>query len=134
MSGFKKFAPDGSGRHFWRYISGTVGRIPKAGRVPKALRVQAHSPAVRRVNPLAALLALAGVILPTEMQIYVAGARFSPGRIAVVLLLFPALFILCQKGRRALLCDFLACAAAGWIVIAAVDTVGWSAIICGRWW
>ena len=44
------------------------------------------------------------------------------------MLLFPALFILCQKGRRALLCDFLACATACWIIIAAVNTVGLSGL------
>ena len=105
-----------------------LGRISRAVRPSQALPVQASASIVQRVNPLPALLALAGVILPTEAQIYVGGARLSPGRIAVVLLLLPALFTLCRKGRRALLCDFLACATVGWIVIATVDIVGWSGL------
>jgi hypothetical protein len=71
---------------------------------------------------------LAGVILPTEVQINVAGAKLSPARMAVVLLLLPALFTLCRKGRCALLCDFLVCATVSWIVIATVDNVGWSGL------
>ena len=90
--------------------------------------VRSSPPIVRRVNPLPALLALVGVILPTELQISVAGAKFTPGRIGVVLLLFPALFMLSQKGRRILFCDLLACATAGWIVVATVSTVGLSAL------
>jgi hypothetical protein len=91
-------------------------RVPK-----KAVREPA-------ATPWAACLALAGVILPIEMQVSIGGANFSPGRIGVILLLFPALFIMGKKGRHALLGDLFAWATAGWIVIAAVDTEGLSAL------
>ena len=91
-------------------------------------RVKSDPLGGRRVNLLAAVLALSGIVLPTELQIYIGEAKFTPGRIGIILLLFPALVILCQKGRRALLSDFLACATAAWLVIAALNVEGVSAL------
>jgi hypothetical protein len=96
-------------------------------RAPKLLGAPGPRP-VRRTNALAAWLALVGAILPYEMQIYLAGAKFTPGRIGITLLLIPALFILSRKGRRAQLSDFFACATAAWMVGAAIYTGGVEAL------
>jgi hypothetical protein len=113
-------------------VGGTIGvqapsRRLAPGRVPRNAR--AGPPAVRRANLLAALIALLGVVLPQEFQISLGpGVTFTPGRISAALLFFPALLVLCQNGRRLVLCDFLAPATAGWIIVASVGSVGASAI------
>ena len=94
------------------------------GRAPTAVSIQSGPRIVRGTNPLVAWLALAGVVLPTEMQIFIAGAKFTPGRIGVILLLLPALFTFAQRGRRVLLCDLFACATAVWMIAAGVVTGG----------
>ena len=91
-------------------------------RASATLRLRSSSPTVK----LAALLSLAGIILPSQLQISIAALKFTPGRIGVSLLFFPALFMLLSHGRRLLLCDLLVCATAGWIVVAAVNTAGLS--------
>jgi hypothetical protein len=63
-------------------------RVSTAVGVSVAPSVQAGAVIARRVNPLPALLALAGAIVPTEVQIHIAGARLSPGRAAAVLLFY----------------------------------------------
>ena len=113
---------------------GTIGaRVPARrltpGRVPRGALARSGPPAVRRANLLAALFALAGVVLPSEVQISLgAGARFTSGRIAAVLLFFPALLALCKKGRHFVLCDFLAFATAAWMIVASASSIGPSAI------
>jgi len=78
---------------------------------------------------LAALLALAGVVIPQEVEISLgAGARFTPGRMAAVVLFFPALLELFKKGRRLLMCDFLALATSVWMIVASVSSAGVSAV------
>ncbi len=78
-----------------------------------------------------ALMALIGVILPYEISIYLGGAKFTPGRLAVSLLLIPALFALCGKNRRFVLPDFFMFATAAWMLGAAYAVGGtaslWSA-------
>jgi hypothetical protein len=81
-----------------------------------------------RNHPLAAWLALIGLILPSEISIAPGGLKFTAGRLCVALLFVPSVFVLCQRGGRVLLCDLLACAAAGWMLVATVDTGGVSAI------
>jgi hypothetical protein len=109
---------------------GTIGvrmatRRQMHGRVYPTVRAQS----LPRANLLVALLALAGVILPSEVQISLgAGARFTSGRIAVALLLVPALFALCRKGRRIISCDFLVFATAAWMIVASLSSVGVSAL------
>lgn len=98
------------------------------GRVPLAAQFPPIPPTARRASTFVALLALAGVILPTEMQIFAAGLRLSPGRISAILLFFPALIVLFQKGRHLLLCDFLAVATASWMVVAGITTGGLTAL------
>lgn len=85
--------------------------------------------AVRRTNLAAAVLALSGVILPSEIQISIAdGARFTPGRAAAVILFIPALITLFQNGRRLIYCDVLAFATGIWMVVAAFCAVGTKAL------
>ena len=91
---------------------GTIGvpissRQFAPGRSAITRRIELSSLAIQRVNVLPAFLALLGIILPTEIQIYLGDAKFTPGRISIILLLFPALFVLSRKGRRAVLSDFL---------------------------
>ena len=113
-------------------VGGTIGvqapsRRLAPGRVPRNARTR--PPAVRRANLLAALFALVGIVLPQELQISLGpGVTFTPGRISAALLFFPALLVLCRNGRRLLLCDFLAPATAGWMIVASVGSVGVSAI------
>ena len=98
------------------------------GQFPITRRIESSSLIIQRVNLLPALLALAGIILPLELQISVAEAKFTPGRISIILLLFPALFVLCRKGRRVLLSDFFACATTAWLMIAALNVEGVKAL------
>jgi hypothetical protein len=114
--------------------SGTIGirpatRRPLHGRVQPAARVQGSPPTVRRANLFVALCALAGVVLPSEVQFSLAdGARFTSGRLAAALLFFPALFVLLQKGRRLISCDFLAFSTAFWMVAASLISAGTSSL------
>jgi hypothetical protein len=79
-------------------------------------------------NLFVALCALAGIVLPAEVQFSLAdGARFTSGRLAAALFFFPALFVLLQKGRRLISCDFLACSTAVWMLVACFISVGTSA-------
>ena len=105
------------------------GRGLMHGRVPRNARVQSGSPAVRRANLLAAMFALAGVVLPTELQISLGpGVTFTPGRIGAALLFFPALLALCKKGRHFVLCDFLALTTTAWMIVASIASAGVSEI------
>ena len=111
--------------------SGTIGirpvtRRPLNGRVQPA---QGSPPTVRRANLFVVLCALAGVVLPSEVQFSLAdGARFTSGRLAAALLFFPALFVLLQKGRRFISCDFLAFSTAVWMVAASLISGGTSSL------
>lgn len=79
--------------------------------------------------PLAAWLALIGLILPAwEITIYIAGAKFTAGRMGVAILFIPALAVLCQSGRRLVVSDLFAFATAAWIIVAAIATGGASSL------
>jgi hypothetical protein len=62
------------------------------------------------------------------MSLSLAGAIFTPGRIGVVLLFFPALFAMCKRDRRLLLSDLFVGATAAWMIGAAVYTSGLGAL------
>ena len=116
-------------------MTGVDGGFPVASRRPLAGRKRAASPvqinprALRRPSYLVPLLALSGVILPTQVQLSLGpGLRFTPGRVAIVLLLIPALVALFQSGRKLLLCDLLVSATAAWMVFAGVTVAGASAL------
>jgi hypothetical protein len=70
----------------------------------------------RRASRLPAWLALIGIIVPSVLQVSIGGAKFTAGRIGIVLLLMPALVVLFRAGRRALISDLLASATAIWMV------------------
>jgi hypothetical protein len=113
--------------------SGTIGIRPATrslhNRLQPAVRPQGSAPTVRRADLFVALCALAGIVLPAEVQISLAdGARFTSGRLAAALFFFPALFVLLQKGRRLISCDFLACLTAVWMLVACFISVGTSAL------
>jgi hypothetical protein len=79
----------------------------------------------RRGNTLVVCLVLIGLIIPAaEVQIFIAGAKLTVGRLCIVLLLIPAVFALLERKRRLMLSDFFASATAIWIVVAAVYTDG----------
>jgi hypothetical protein len=79
----------------------------------------------RRGNTLVVFLVLIGLIIPAaEVQIFIAGAKLTVGRLCIVLLLIPAVFALLERKRRLMLSDFFASATAIWIVVAAVYTDG----------
>ena len=76
-----------------------------------------------------AVLALAGIVLPQELEISLgAGARFTPGRFAAALLFLPALITLFKKGRSFLLCDLLVVATVAWMLIATLSAQGMTGI------
>jgi hypothetical protein len=102
-------------------ITGVTPRRLVPRRDPNTIRVQSRRN-VGRANSFAAWLALIGIVVPTEMSISIGGARFTPGRVGVILLFFPAIFILCQRGRRLLLSDLFACAIATWMIGAVLLT------------
>jgi hypothetical protein len=102
-------------------VSGNMARLmPQSGALRRAPRV-APEPARTWV----AWLALIGLIIPAaEVQISIAGAKFTVGRLAIMLLLVPAVGVLFQKNRRFLVSDLLVCAMSAWIVGAAYHVDG----------
>lgn len=74
---------------------------------------------------LIAWLVLIGLIIPAnEVQIFIAGAKFTVGRLAIMLLFLPALFTLFGATRRFVLSDLFVWATAIWIVVAALYADG----------
>lgn len=110
---------------------GTIGLRTRGGRpahdlIPHDARTQSGP---RRANLLVALSALAGIILPSELQIsFGTGFTFPPARISAAVLFIPALLVLCRNGRRLVLCDFLAPATAAWMIVASIGSAGVNAI------
>src|ERR1700722_7368251 len=103
-------------------------RIRQATRQNAGQRVPHGLSEARNGGSFAACLALAGLAIPSELQFYIAGAKFTPGRICVLLLLIPALLQFVQRGGRTLLSDFLALATAGWMIGANIQTSGFDSV------
>jgi len=82
---------------------------------PAPARTYFRSASFQRAPVLAAWLALIGIVIPSEVQFFVAGAKITPGRLGIILLLLPALLKMCQN-RRLLLSDFFAFATVAWMV------------------
>jgi hypothetical protein len=102
-------------------LTGVAPRPPVTREVSETTGGQSHS--------LAAWLALIGLIIPaSEVQIFVAGAKFTVGRIGIVLLFLPAISTLLHKGRRLLSSDLLILATTTWMVGAALHTDGTAAL------
>src|SRR5215831_13958900 len=76
-------------------------------------------------NTLPIYLVLIGIFLP-PVQLYIGGAKFTPARIAITLLLIPALSILLRGGRHAVSSDFFACMGAIWLIGASFATDGFN--------
>ena len=65
-------------------------------------------------------LALAGLVIPAaEGQIFIADAKFTAGRIAMIALVIPAIMVLARKGRRLLTCDIATTLMVGWMLATA---------------
>jgi O-Antigen ligase len=78
-----------------------------------------------RPNYLAVWLILVGLILPAwEMHIFIAGSKFTVGRMGVTLLFLPAFVAMFRPGRRLLMPDFLAFSIAIWMIIAKGSVAG----------
>jgi hypothetical protein len=58
-----------------------------------------------------------------------AGVNFTPGRICLILLLFPALYTLFAKNYRLEWPDFFAFATAAWVAISAIYVAGFDALL-----
>jgi hypothetical protein len=101
-----------------------------AGIAPRPRVTREDSETTRgRSHSLVAWLALIGLIIPAnEVQIFIGGAKFTVGRIGIVLVLVPAIVTLLQKGRRLLASDFFILATATWMVGAALYTDGTAAL------
>lgn len=82
-----------------------------------------------RRHQFAAWFVLAGLIIPAwEAQVSIAGAKFTAGRLAVTVLVGPALVLLTRRGRHAVTCDLLAFLTAAWMLLAAASTAGFAAL------
>ena len=100
-----------------------------AGIAPRPWMTRGDSAVHGRSHSFVAWLALIGLIIPAnEVQVFVAGAKFTVGRIGITLLLLPAVFTLLQKGRRLQPSDLLMLATATWMIGAALHTDGTAAL------
>lgn len=70
----------------------------------------------QHANLLVAWLAMIGAFLPAELQLSIAGGKFTAGRIGILLLTVPALVVLLQAGRKLMFSDFLALSIGVWMV------------------
>jgi hypothetical protein len=60
-----------------------------------------------------------GALLPaTEVQLVLGTAKFTTGRLAVALLIIPAIVAICKTGRQAMAADAFVFAMAVWITAA----------------
>ncbi|MDF0494647.1 hypothetical protein [Bradyrhizobium yuanmingense] len=85
--------------------------------------------APERCSRLPAWLLLMGLILPAaQVQLYLADAKLTVGRIGILLLIIPAVARLVRTGRHILASDYFACAVAAWMFAAACYTGGSNAI------
>ncbi len=104
-------------------IDSAVGMPLRTGAVNRSASKASAS------STFAAWLALIGLILPAwEITIYIAGAKFTAGRLGVALLFVPAIAVMCQRGRRFVTSDLFALLTALWILVAAIATGGASSL------
>ncbi|MCK1597303.1 hypothetical protein [Bradyrhizobium sp. 164] len=93
--------------------------IQGLGRGGIARRPAAHLPA--ESNRLVAWLVLIGITLPSNMTVFIGGAKFIPARIVICLLLIPGLVVLFRK-RRMGAPDLFVFAASAWMLGAIAQT------------
>src|SRR5215471_11602692 len=101
---------------------GIGGRQHQAFARASAKRVPSSRNKFDRSRPFVAWLALIGLLLPFELAIFIGTAKFTPGRMAISLLLLPAVVMMCRKGRHVLLSDLFAALTAVWIIYAGSAT------------
>ena len=87
-----------------------------APRVNRVITGTKSARTIRHVSYVPAILVLLGIIIPSQVQLSVAETKFTFGRLAVILLLVPALLKLLQGGRRIISSDFFAFATATWMM------------------
>jgi hypothetical protein len=75
---------------------------------------------IRSPSSFATWLFLVAVFLPAGMTVSIADFKFTPGRIAIILLLLPAVFLLFRRTRRFTASDVCVVAASVWMVGAQV--------------
>ena len=73
-------------------------------------------------NKFAVWLLLIGIFVPASMIVWVGDTKFTPGRIAICLLLFPAIGMMFQRERSLRACDGFALGAAFWMMTATLVT------------
>jgi hypothetical protein len=99
-----------------------IRKGPKSRFVSQRSRATAtfiNAPVVRQPNSFAVWLILVGNFLP-PVQIDLGAVNFTPGRIAVFLLLIPAVSALSKAYRTWIPSDFFAFATASWMIIASI--------------
>ena len=108
-----------------RTIGGTV-RPPMRSSVRRNSRQAiAYQPQSRGTEKAVVWLCMIGAVIPAaEVNIFVAGLKFTVGRLAVVFLLVPALIAMTGAGRKLLAADLLVFAMGAWTMIAAAIVGG----------
>lgn len=87
----------------------SLGRTTGSGvAVPRSATAGTLARRKPRGSNLPALLVLSGIILPSGLQLFVAGAKLTPARIALLLLFIPSVAKLLGRGRRLIPSDGLA--------------------------
>jgi hypothetical protein len=84
--------------------------------------------AAQRSHFIAICLVMVGIFLPPTMVIVLGNTRLFPGRIAIMILLAPAIFVLLRRPRRLLASDLFTFATACWILIASISAEGFNSI------
>ena len=88
--------------------------------VRRSPRLDGKRGTAERGNSFAPWLLLIGICMPT-MQVFIGGAKFTPSRIAIILLLIPSLTKLFRQGRHAVASDYFVCLTASWMIIATTE-------------
>ncbi|MBW5438027.1 O-antigen ligase family protein [Bradyrhizobium canariense] len=85
--------------------------------------VPAHDPG-RSVasRGFVAWIVLIGIALPSNMTFFLAGAKFTPARLVICLLMLPGLAELVRKGRHLAASDLFVCLAMAWMFLAVSQT------------
>lgn len=108
-----------------RTIGGAVHAPMRPSMRRSPLRRTAHRSQNRGREKAVIWLCMIGAIIPAaDVTIFVAGLKFTPGRLAVLALLVPALVALTARGRKLLAADLLVVAVGAWMMIAAAMVGG----------
>ncbi len=104
-----------------------VRQIQYSGVSAGNLSVEGHRP-VKPPSMFATWLLMIGVFVPSNMTVFIGDAKFTPGRIAICLLLPSALFLLFRKGRHLVAADIFVLAASVWMVAVILMTGRYSSL------